>query len=267
MMPRSPLILLALFVPAFAKTAVPQELSPLSHAKVTRNDRGEITSVRLTGKSNRDRFAVTPETIKAIAALDNLEYLSFWGTTVADDDIRRLTHLKKLQLIDLTFTDVTGESLQALSQLPALVSLRVEGCHVTDDELAPLADMPQLAMLYLGRTKVSDAGLKHLRGLKKLTTLQLSDCRITDEGLASLGNLPQIQHLWLSKTVRYGDDDRSDLTDACVDYLITLDTLTDLRIGDSRISDQGLERLRKGLPNTKISTERTGVTYLGKPEE
>ena len=90
--------------------------------------------------------------------------------------------------------------------------------------------MPQLAMLYLGRTKITDLGLKHIKQLEHLNLLQLSDCQITDQGLASLGHLPRIQHLWLSKTIRNVEDDRSDFTDRCVDYLISLDTLVNLQI-------------------------------------
>ena len=61
-------------------------------------------------------------------------------------------------------------------------------------------------------------------------------------------------------------DDRSALTDGCVDYLVGLATLTDLQIADSQITDTGLQRLREALPNAKISTERTGITYLSKRE-
>jgi hypothetical protein len=162
---------------------------------------------------------------------------------------------------------VTGDSLRTLSSLKKLVSIRLEGCDGRDEHLVPLAEMPQLAVLYLGRTGVTDDGLKRLCKLKKLNLLQLSDCAITDAGLASLGDLPVIQHLWLSKTIRYGDDDRSDLTDNCVDYVTTLDTLIDLRIADSQLTEHGLKRLRDCLPDAKVSTERTGITYLNRSNQ
>lgn len=263
-MPRSQLVIIVLVIVAFAEHTLAQDISLPASAKLTTDDSGNVTGVRIAGKSNldRDRLAITPEAIESLARFQHLESLSLWGTTVDDDDIKRLAGLRKLRVIDLTFTDVTGASLRTLSSFTELISVRLEGCNVKDEHLAPLAEMPQLAMLYLGRTKVSDAGLKHLRGLKNLNLLQLSDCTITDAGLASLGNLPVIQHLWLSKTIRYGDDDRSDLTDACVGYLISLDTLLDLRIADSELTEGGIQKLREGLPNAKVSTERTGITYL-----
>lgn len=263
-MRRSQMIVLALVFAFFADDSIGQEAALPESAKLTRDSNGKVTGVRITGESSRDRLALTPEAIEALAKLKSLEFLSLWGTTVRDNDIKRLTGLANLRMIDLTFTDVTGESLRTLSSLKKLVSVRLEGCDVKNEHLAPLAEMPQLAMLYLGRTNVTDAGLKHIRGLRNLNLLQLSDCAITDAGLASLGDLQVIQHLWLSKTIRYGDDDRSDLTDNCVDYLISLDTLIDLRIADSQLTKRGLKRLRNGLPKAKVSTERTGITYLNR---
>jgi hypothetical protein len=148
-----------------------------------------------------------------------------------------------------------------MASLKELVSVRLEGCDVKDEHLVALGDIPQLAMLYLGRTKITDLGLKHIKQLENLNLLQLSDCQITDQGLASLGHLPRIQHLWLSKTIRNGDDDRSDLTDRSIDYLISLDTLVDLQIADSQLTESGLQRLREGLPKAKVRTQRTGITY------
>lgn len=231
-------------------------------AVVNRNDEGAIVGIRLTGKSNRERLTLSTETIDSLSQLTELESLSLWGTTVGDDDLRKLKSLKQLRTIDLSFTDVTGASLQTLSALENLVSVRFDSCDVTDQHLAELESMPQLAMLYLRATKVTDRGLKHLRFLDQLLLLELSDCKISDAGLISLGDLPVIQHLWLSKTIRHGTDDRSDLTDNCVDYLSTLDSLLDLRIADSRITEPALEQLRRALPNTTINTTRTGVTYL-----
>ena len=260
-MRRRQIIVIALAFVFFVDESIGQETALPESAKLTRDGNGNVTAVRITGESNRDRLAVTPEAIKTLSKFRNLESLSLWGTTVTNDDIRQLAGLSNLRMIDLAFTDVTGESLRTLSSLKKLVSVRLEGCDVKDEHLVPLAEMPQLAMLYLGRTKVTDAGLKHLRGLRNLNLLQLSDCAITDAGLASLGDLPVIQHLWLSRTIRYGDDDRSDLTDNCVDYLTSLDTLIDLRIADSRLTDRGLKRLRERMPKAKVSTERTGITY------
>lgn len=261
-MHRIQMIVLAFALAVFSEGSFAQDTALPKSAKLTKDNSGKVTEVRIVGESDRNRLAMTPEAIKALAEFTDLEYLSLWGTTVGDDDIRRLASLANLQAIDLSYTDVTGKSIRSLSSLKKLAYLRLEGCDVKDEHLAPLARMPQVSMLYLGRTKVTDAGLKHLRGLKDLNVLQLSDCKISDEGLASLGDFPIIQHLWLSKTIRYGEQDRSDLTDACVDYLTSLDTLIDLQISDSQLTQSGLQKLQEGLPKAEIYTKRTGITYV-----
>lgn len=249
-----------------ASNCCAQGVSLPGDAQITRNANGSIAGVQLAGKSNRDRLRVAPETIKVLSKLQHLRSLSLWGTTVSDDDLRQLVTLKKLQTIDLSFTEVTGHSINILSPLKELVSLRLDSCNVNDEHLADLRLMPQLAMLYLRNTKVTDRGLKQLRNLDQIMLLELSDCKITDAGLVSLGKLPAIQHLWLSKTIRNGENDRSDLTDNCVDYLSNLTSLIDLQIADSRITDSSLEQLRNALPNTKVDTTRTGITYLSSPK-
>lgn len=257
----------AVVASAFVFSAVAQAGSIPTDAQLTRNAAGEIIGVRISGRSNLERRSLDAETIAGLAELTNLEHLYLWGTTVGDADIQKLSTLTKLQVIDLTFSDISGESLKVLAKFPSLVSIRLDGCDITDEQLEVLSDKTQLIELYLSKTKVTDAGLKHLRNMKKLILLDLSDCEITDSGLSSLGHFPQIRNLWLSKLTRYGDDDRSSLTDQCVDYLVTLKSLTDVKIADSKLTDAGIERLKQGLPNAKVGTERTGVTYLSRTKK
>jgi Leucine-rich repeat (LRR) protein len=243
-------------------TSVAQDVSLPENAVVKRNKNGSVIDVRLVAKSTNERLTITPETINTLAKLEDLESLSLWGTNVTDDDLVPLASLKKLRVIDLSFTNITGTSLKTLSTLTNLVSVRLDSCDVTDKHLETLESMPQVAMLYLRNTKITDTGLKNLRFLDQILLLDLSDCKITDAGLKSLGDLPVIQHLWLSKTIRYGDDDRSNLTDNSVGYLSTLKTLLELEIADSQITETAMEKLRHALPNTRVNTTRSGITYL-----
>jgi hypothetical protein len=54
----------------------------------------------------------------------------------------------------------------------------------------------------------------------------------------------------------------SDLTDDCVDYSLTFDTLIDVGIADSQITEIGLKRLRDGLKQCKVSTSSHRAVYL-----
>ena len=233
-----------------------------SRIRIERDGEGTAISASFTGESSNDRLKITPRTLDAVAQLPKLQSVSLWGTNVSDSDIARLLPLKNLLSIDLSYTDVTGDVLTTLSQMPELVMINLEGCDVDDEDLERLSDLDRLITLRLAKTRVTDKGLRHIRGLDKLTHLDLSSCEISDDGLRSMGHLPAIRHLWLSKTIRYGVDDQSDLTDACVDYIASLTTLTDLQIADSRLTEAGLNRLEDALPNTKISTESNGILYI-----
>ncbi len=230
--------------------------------RLERDGSGKVVSASCTGASNLDRLKLTQRTLDSLAQLNELRSVVLWGTEVTNEDIKKLLPLKQLVSIDLSYTRVTGEVLATLADMPELVMVNLEGCDVDDRHLANLKPMVRLHTLRLAKCGITDDGLKYLRGMKELVHLDLSTCEITDEGLKSIGQLPSIQHLWLSKTVRYGKDDKSKLTDGCVDYLASLKSLVDLQIADSRLTEVGLKRLRESLPNTRISTESSGVLYI-----
>ena len=255
---------IALSLLFFASLSYAEEVNLPDSAEITRNKDAKIIGVRIVGDSNLQPRIVSPETIRELSKLAHFESLSFWGTTVDDDDLVQLKPLENLRSIDLSFSQVTGKSIEVLSTHKKLALVNLTSCHVTDDHLAALSKMPQIAMLHLGRTNVTDNGLKHLDHLEQIVLLDLENCEISDTGLKSIGDLPVIQSLWLSKTVRHGNGDRSALTDNCVEYLATLNSLLDLRIADSQITDAKLKELRTSLPNTKVSTERTGITYTNR---
>lgn len=233
-----------------------------SQIRIERNGEGTAVSASFTGKSNLDRLDLTPRTLDAIAKLSELKSVSLWGATVSDSEIPRLLPLKSLWSIDLSYTNVTGNVLTTLSKLPELAEINLEGCDVNDKHMEQLSGLERLITLRLANTHVTDEGLKHIEKLKNLIHLDLSACDISDDGLRSLGHMPKIRHLWLSKTIRYGQDDKSELTDGCIEFLGSLTTLIDLQIACSQISDDGFARLKLALPNTRITTEPTGVVYL-----
>ncbi len=241
---------------AMEKQQLPRE------AKIMRDENGNIRNITLRGRSTADKAAISRETLQQVASISTLEWLDLSFSDVSDDALEPLKRLRSLRGLDLSFTNATGKALGMVSTLPDLLSLRMEACKVSDDDLKALANMPQLVNLYLGGTQVTDAGLPRIGKLPELVLLDLCDCAITDKGLRSLGHFKQLQHLWLSKTIRYGENDRSQLTDGAVEYLSTLKTLIDLQIADSQLTDDGLSRLREALPKTNISTTRTGTTYL-----
>ncbi|HVX15338.1 MAG TPA: hypothetical protein VHC22_29380 [Pirellulales bacterium] len=93
--------------------------------------------------------------------------------------------------------------------------------RVTGDTLARLKSLPRLHILWLDGALITDAELVHLEGLTDLKQLSLEYTPITDAGLAHVHALTNLQRLWLF---------------------------------DSKVTDEGIARLRKALPNCKISS-------------
>ena len=245
-------------------TARAQEITLPAEAIVTRNQDGNISRVKLSGRSSANKAKIRSETIEQIGAIATLESLDLSFSDISDEILEPLKKLKSLKILSLSYSNVTGKAIRNVSALPHLLSLRLDGCKVTDDDLNVLADMPQLVNLYLRETQVTDAGLPQIAKLSELVLLDLSSCDITDEGLRSLGQFKQLQHLWLSVTIRYKRDGKSRLTDASVGYLSTLTTLRDLQIGDSQVTEKGLARLRDALPKANINATSIASTDLSK---
>jgi hypothetical protein len=75
-----------------------------------------------------------------------------------------------------------------------------------------------------------------------VTELDLTRTQIADEGLAHLEWLPRLQSLSLGERV----------SDAGVQYLERLPQLRRLRLARTQVTDAGIQRLQKALPNCTI---------------
>jgi len=90
-----------------------------------------------------------------------------------DDQLRFVTPLTELRVLDLSDTAITDAGLRQLSRMPWLRDLLVFGTTVTDAGLAYLNGMTELDLLDLRRTRIEGPGLRHLHGLQDLVELRL----------------------------------------------------------------------------------------------
>lgn len=112
------------------------------------------------------------------------------------------------------------------------------------DELRKLAICPNLKSADFQGSNLDDLGLENLAQVANLERLNIRDTKISDNGLVHLASLPRLRSLLL--------DDNKQLTNACVPYLLRLDSLTLLQIERTSIDQQGIQDLRTNLPNCTV---------------
>lgn len=165
------------------------------------------------------RLQATDESLACLAELKGLETFFIWDATdVTDAGAMHLAHLENLQTIHLSDSQAGDGALKALAKLPKLTRISMQKNMITDEGLAHLAEMKQLQSLWVGISKgtITDEGLASLAGLENLTKLELQHSQITDAGL---------------------------------EHLKGLKNLRGLIVGNTPVTEEGLAKLRKDLPN------------------
>jgi serine/threonine protein kinase/tetratricopeptide (TPR) repeat protein len=131
-----------------------------------------------------DKLPEQPFRLTWIKLLDNDQ--------VTDDDLRRLTGLRHLSILNLSGTSVGNPGAAHLTNLPELTLLNLVGTQVTDEGLASLAGNPKLEQLYLSRCPLTDQAMPGINKLK-LTHLTLDGTKITFDGLQQLAGHPTLK--------------------------------------------------------------------------
>jgi hypothetical protein len=147
----------------------------------------------------------------------------------------------KALLLDMTerTDDIDFSSLAALrpQDLQALV------VQCTNIYLPVVSRMNDLHWLLLAGTDIRDCDLASLIGLRKLERLDLTSTRITDIGIIHLAEVISLKDLTLSGTK---------ITDESIPYLLKLRRMKRLDMRNTDVTKNGIERIRRGLPNCRV---------------
>ncbi|MDA8746097.1 hypothetical protein N9N28_15845 [Rubripirellula amarantea] len=141
--------------------------------------------------------------------------------------------------------NVNDDLLVHLRSLPGVKYLMLDGCQgITDQGLVHLKGMVDLEELILSQTKITGSGFDALRKLRNLKNLDLQSTPVVDSSLAKLVSHKQLEELWLTDTR---------ITDEAVPYLTQLTELKQLDVALTEMTPDGVQQLRKALPNCEIS--------------
>jgi len=234
-------------------------------------EKGMEHLAQLTGLRRLDLSdsAITPDVLKMVGELKNLEVLRLRRTGVTDESLAHLAGLSRLRALDLRNTNISDEGMQHIAKLKSLSDLQLEKSKVNDPGIAMLAGLPltsfnvnycttvsnaslevlgkitTLRSIQLDATKITDDGMVHLAGLKNLTRLRIRDTDITGVGFAHIAGLTNLERLELRGT---------SIDDDAVAVIGKWPKINYLDIAECRlVSAEGM----KPIGNL------TGLTYLG----
>jgi Leucine-rich repeat (LRR) protein len=196
---------------------------------------------------------------------------------VTDGDLKEVSQLAHLQVLDLSYSEITNEGLPHLGALKQLHTLDLRNTRIDDAGLQILKEFKNLKRLYLTNCPVTDKGLVHLRELPDLEELFLRGGKevwekgvgasippyfelwcwkneVTDKGMASLKELKNLQKLYLNGYR---------LTDEGLRELKEITNLRELTLDVTEVTDEGLTHLSRLKRLEKLSLESTKVTDAG----
>ena len=165
-------------------------------------------------------------------------------TKLSENALASLAAPQSLKKLRLNGLQGTPKTTLVISEFPALAELDISGSSIGDADLAPLAGMKTLKSLNLYQTKVTDAGVKELLPIaEQLTWLNLDATGVTDASGPELERFTNLKFLHLGRT---------EITDDIIPSLAKLTKLETIHVTRTKLTEEGAERLRSMLPDTKV---------------
>jgi hypothetical protein len=213
----------------------------LSKTAVTENGLEALKGLGLTNLVF-DGLPGTKKAMAALAAMPKLKVLQAQFATVNDElgELAKAPALQELTLMATANLDDVGGA--HLGKIKTLERLFIWNTRVTDKTMAALSGLP-LKTLYVSRTGLTDEGMKSLAKIKTLETLWIEETAVGDKGVAAFAKHPKLR--WLKA-------DKTKITDACVDTLVTLAELDTLQAPKAGITEAGEKKLKEKFPKARV---------------
>ncbi len=126
-----------------------------------------------------------------------------------------------------------------------LVYINLAGTEVTDSHLRLLREADHLRVLDLSHTRITGTGLTYLRASSQtMEYLHMDGSAVTAEGIEAISHtFPRLKMLTVCDTT---------LDDSAIEHLVTIDSLRTIHLRGTKVSDQGIQRLKRGQPSLGI---------------
>lgn len=161
-------------------------------------------------------------------------------------DISVLSELPNLRIVSFGQTRLTAAAVSELAKLQCLEELHFKKMNLTNEFLSQLTVLKNLEMIEIFHTELTNDGLKTLAefpGLRRLTLenaakKKFGEAIINDDGLVHLSKIKNLEVLWLMGP---------NFTDAAVEHLLAIKSLTGLSIGAEDMTAAGIDELKRRL--------------------
>jgi hypothetical protein len=213
----------------------------------------------LKGEKETMKSPPTDKGLVELTGLVKLNILVLRGDGITDAGLVHLRELKGLRDLHLAQTSTTVSGLVAFTLEhpqarvesanyeydPISKRVSLKGAGRSDDWIEALTKLPVVRHLHCSAVDdISADGLKHLAVLASLESLRLSNCNIEDAAMVPL------QHAKALKSIELWNC--SSISDEGVAHLHGLE-LEQLKLSGTRVTAEGLEQLKRALPNCEIN--------------
>ncbi|MBX9696001.1 MAG: hypothetical protein K2Z81_26680 [Cyanobacteria bacterium] len=189
-----------------------------------------------------------------LTKLKNVESLTISNYRFDDAHPSNFHQMENLQSLNISSPEIGKKLLTDLTHCKKLTGLTFSTTVLTSEQVISLNNIEQLKRLSLICCLVDDAPIRQLK-LPQLESIDLTGCGLTDPSVTALAqNMPGLKILDLTANNR--------ITDAAVDSILKLKSLTSISLAGTRISQEGLTKL-KSRPDIKINSEPGNLVLYG----
>lgn len=158
---------------------------------------------------------------------------------VTNEDLSQLSRTKRIDALELNYSDVTAEGFKSLKTQPVSLLL-LTSSTVTAAEMDVFSQLPALRKLniYDSTSRLTDETVEHLTAPKELIEITLRGSNVTEKGIKTLSErFPHINNIDLmySKTV----------DDKCIQFLSKFPEINSINVGFTGITADGAAKLSK----------------------
>lgn len=172
-------------------------------------------------------------------------------TSAGVAQVTQLPELSELNVIEVSSKEVDDSVFDVLARIPRLQYVNFRCPKLTGRGLARLRRMTHLAML--GSTNMSVEGIAELEQIPRLDYLQIDGFRFTDQHVATFSKLKLPRFL----------TNNAGIDDAMLTRFAQMQSLEQLSLHNSPITDQGLPELKTLKKLTRLDLTGTKVTAAG----